>query len=219
MKLSHWNSVLDPACEFFFFKKEEFHADACSLTRMEASEVDRLNLSLLITELDRRLPSGLHPEGEESGIWLLNLAGPEVDTSVNRYLRGKRSLLKGLERKAVFQGSHQEDGALWWITLASLEKRELGDCLEILLGLSTSFVLIGDRVGEEPEKLARTLFETVRSKRADLQTRFTVPAVMNQMVDMPSLYLLSGYGSDDFGGYFLDVFSRRLPNVLRPQAM
>lgn len=209
MELFRWSSALDPSYILYFYKREEVLGQY-SVARLIANDLDDVKVSTIFSEV----VSDLAPSEAACSMpqcWLFEATGPEPDTKVNRYFKGaKNSTLLGHQRTEgiVHEGHRAEHGAIWWFALYRLTAKELEQHKYALFGLSKMLLLFCDDLGEKPDVVCNAIFDAVCDEKIGVQTRFSVPRVLQAVLSLPKVAIVSGFGSEDFGGFVLDVFSK-----------
>ena len=205
METNYWLSPPANVERIFFYGEEVVFKDF-SILQMVADTQEEFTSELIVAEINR---------AEEKTVvdrtyWLFSCTGPEPDTRIARYYKGcKNSLYLGRSSPSadLHENFYAVDNQIWWYGLHKIDVNQFNQSLWSLFGLSRHLVLIADEKYDLADTSQDIFMSIWNNKKSSGQTRYCVPEILKVVTSTKSkLGLVNGYGSEDFGGFFINVF-------------
>lgn len=201
MNITRYTSGLDKNLQTFFYRKADV-LGSFSVERFEAASQSEFVTLDLVQAISK---------GGSVNAYVFEISGWEQDNRVTRHLAGARTSVflgkKMVGVKRLYESAEISGSEVSHFGLFQVDSATLSNCLWMLFGLSRSLLFVGSLPSTNCSDLCNATFRAVWHNNAALQTRFAVSGILNFVDKIPTLTMISGYGSEDFGGFFLDAFT------------
>lgn len=212
MKIFRYASALDSSFQNHFYDKDEVLGEF-SVVRYESEDIEefeKINFyALLDTPFDAT--RDLSPRVQA---WIFEPSLGEPDSRIARYYQGARaSNFIGrrntkVANGAVCKGQHLENTTIFWFEIHKIDDEGFKNNLEAVFGSSRVVIFMGTTLGTKPEEFAKGIFDAMFQRTSLSKSVQAVPYILKIVKKIPNLSVGVGFGSEDFGGYFFDVFSK-----------
>jgi hypothetical protein len=209
MSLTYSGSAQDDLFEGYFYSKTAIFSKF-AVARFDEVDFSNFNENEIYSEICRiaSLKTRTQPK-----FWLLEVSSFwQPDTSVNRHLKGlKYSVVAMRNQKQGMCETHigflERENRIKAYRLYAIDLNAYQNWIEELVGLSSSLVIVDVNQKDDITSLGIELAKIVGTDSKGLTTvQDFMPQILDVLSNKQGYSVITGFGSEDFGGFFLDYF-------------